>query len=176
MSELYDKIVSERGSLERLVARIPGFKGYQDKTARRNANTMLRDYIAEQIALKVEKMVRIEKLILNNAGLSYMPRTRDAKRKVQMFHDKVKSQMPGYDGMWAQMKIEAEELEKLYAFDKAIISYVERIDLALDRLQEAASNNEGLDEAILAVESVASEAIEAYSMRDDVLTELSHSV
>jgi hypothetical protein len=176
MSELYDKIVNQRGSLESLVAKIPGFKGYQDKTARRNANTMLREYITAQIQQTLDKMVSIEKLVLNNAGLAYMTRTRDAKRKIQMFHDRVDAAMPGYDGMWAQMKIGADELEKIYAFDEAILDYVERIDLTLDKLKDAAIANDGLENAIYEVEEVSQEALDAYALRDDVLTEISQSV
>ena len=47
MSDLYDQIVSQRGQFERLIARIPGFRGYVDKGARRTADRMLRDQIAD---------------------------------------------------------------------------------------------------------------------------------
>jgi hypothetical protein len=173
MSDLYDQIVQQRGSLEQLVARIPGFRGYQDKQARRTADRMLRDYIAGQITQRVDRLVRIEKVILNNMGMEYMPKTRDAKGKVQHFHDKVKTAAPGYSGMWAQMKIDSEALERIYSFDEAMIRYVERIDLALDRLEQAAMSREGLDEAIWELDGVAAEAIQAFDLRDDVLTELS---
>jgi hypothetical protein len=54
-----------------------------------------------------------------------------------------------------------------------MIRYVERIDLALDRLEQAAMSREGLDEAIWELDGVAAEAIQAFDLRDDVLTELS---
>ena len=55
MSELYDQIVSQRGSMQRLLARIPGFRGYQDKAERRNADMMLRDHIAGELAKRVKR-------------------------------------------------------------------------------------------------------------------------
>ena len=69
MSELYDKIVNERGSLEGLVAKIPGFRGYQEGAARRKADTMLRDHISGQVDGLVTKFVRVEKRILDSGGL-----------------------------------------------------------------------------------------------------------
>lgn len=175
-SDLYNQIVSQRGTLESLVARIPGFRGYQESTARRTADTMLRDYIATQIQQRIDRLVRIEKLILDTLGTASLSRTRDVKGNIQLFHDKVKTAAPGYAGMWAQMKIGPEELEKLYAFDEAQIVYVDKIDLALDRLQEAVMNREGVEAAIFNLGEVVAEAIAAFDLRDDVLTDLSSRI
>lgn len=175
-SDLYNQIVSQRGSLERLVARIPGFRGYQENTARRTADTMLRDYIATQVQQRVDRLVRIEKLILDTLGTAMLSRTRDVKGNMQLFHDKIKTAAPGYSGMWAQMKIGPEELDKLYAFDEAQIVYVDKIDIALDRLQEAVMNGEGVEAAIFNLSEVVAEAIAAYDLRDDVLTNLSSQI
>lgn len=176
MSELYDQIMGQKGSFENLIMKIPGFKGYQDKQARRHADTMVREYVAGQIEQSKDKFVRIEKLILDNVGMKYMPRTRDVKGKIQLYHDKVSTATPGYSGMWAQMKIGAEELEEIYTFDEAQIRYVEALDATLEGLQQAAMSQEGLDEAIMQVDDAASEALSAFAMRDDVLTRFSESV
>lgn len=173
MSRLYDEIVSQRGSFERLVAKLPGFKGYHEKNARRTADDMLRDHIAAQISQRVDEFERVEKLILNNVGMSYMTRTRDVKGKIRTFHDKVKTATPGYSGMWAQMKIGPDELDEIYAFDEAMLRYVDQLDVVIASLKEAALTKEGIDAAIVAVDDVMSEAIQAYALRDDVLTRFS---
>lgn len=176
MSELYEQIMRQKGSFENLIMKIPGFKGYQDKQARRHADTMLREYIAGQIEQSKGKFVRIEKLILDNAGMKYMPRTRDVKGKIQLYHDKVSTATPGYSGMWAQMKIGTEELEEIYTFDEAQIRFVEALDTILDTLQQAALSQEGLDQAIMKVDDAATEALNAFAMRDDLLTRFGESV
>jgi hypothetical protein len=175
MSELYDQIVQQRGSLERLVARLPGFRGYQDKQARRTADTMLRDYIAEQIKQRIQRLVSIEKIILDKLGMSLMPKTRDVKGKIQLYHDKVATQAPGYSGMWSQMKIGDEELEKIYSFDEAQIRYMDQVDEKLEGLELVAKSGEGVEDAIYALDAVVSEAIDALALRDDVLVKLSKS-
>ena len=35
-SELYNQITSQKGKLENLIGKIPGFKGYQEKQAHKN--------------------------------------------------------------------------------------------------------------------------------------------
>jgi hypothetical protein len=176
MSELYDQIVQQRGSLEKLVASIPGFRGYQDKQARRTADRMLRDHIAEQVEQRIERLIRIEQLILDNGGMAFMSRTRRVKSKLQQFHDKIATAAPGYAGMWSQMKIGPDELEKVYSFDEALVRYLEKFDAELDKLEAAATNQDELSAAILEAEKVGAEAVDAVDLRDDVLTNLSKSV
>lgn len=172
MSDLYDKIVQERGSLERLVARIPGFRGYQDKQARRTADREIREHLGRLITQRLNRLKRIEKLILDNAGMSYMPRTRDVKGKLQRYHDTVTTAAPGYSAMWAQFKIGPEELERIYSFDEAQMRYVDQIDVVLEALEQAASSKEGLDATIAGVDDVVVEALEAFALRDSLLTNL----
>lgn len=176
MSELYERIVSQRGSLERLVARIPGFRGYQENQARRTADRMLRDFLADQVKQRVERLISIEKLILDGGGLAYMTRTRDVKSRLRRYQDSIETAVPGYSGMFAQIKIGPEELEKIYSFDEAQMRYLDQFDEALDRLQTAAASKDGLESAIAALDGVITEALNAFALRDDVLTNLGKNV
>jgi len=176
MSELYDQIVSQRGSAQRLLARIPGFRGYQDKADRRTADTMLRDYIAGELAKRVNRFAAIERSIIEDGGLSYMSKSRDAKSKLQLYLDRLKAAAPGYSGFFAAVKIDTEELEKLYSFDEAQIRYVDKFDEALATLDQNVKAKEGIDTAIAAVDALAAEANEAFALREDVLTNLNKSL
>jgi len=176
MSDLYDQIVSERGSLERLVARVPGFRGYQEKQARRTADRMLREYIAGQFTLRIDRFIGIEKRILDHGGIAYMTRTRDVKGKMGRLRDTIQTDAPGYSGMFAQVKIGEEELDRIYSFDEAMIRYAEKLDIVLEAMATAAANQEGLEEAIIEVDKVVVEALEAYALRDTVITNLGKTV
>lgn len=173
MSELYDRITSQRGSFERLVARIPHFQGYMDKAARRTADRMIRDHVASALAQRINRLAQIEKRLLDADGLHYMSATRSAKSRLQTFHDRVKAAAPGYGGLFEEHKIRDEELEKLYNFDEAQLRYLDQIDEALNALEQAVTSKAGIEEAIAGLEKVANEANEAFSLREDVLTNLS---
>jgi hypothetical protein len=175
MSDLYNQIMSQRGSLERLAARIPGFEGYMDRNARRAADRMLRDYLANALAQRINRLAQIEKTLLDGGGLQYMSETRSAKTKLQTFHDRVRAAAPGYAGLDDAIKIEQEELERLYSFDEAQLRYLDRFDEALNALEQAVSSKTGVEAAIAALDKAAVEAIEAFSLREDVLTNLGKS-
>lgn len=176
MSELYDQIVSQRGGFERLLNRIPGFRGYLDKGTRRTADRMLRDHIADLLTQRVNRLAQIERRLLDDGGLRYMSKTQSAKTKLQTYRDRVKAAAPGYSGFMEAVKVDAEALEKLYAFDEAQMRYADRVEDTLNLLEDAVNKKEGVEDAIRVLDSLTIEANDAFSLREDVLTDLSKSL
>lgn len=173
MSDLYEQIVSQRGAGQRLLGRIPGFRGYQDKAQRRTADRMLRDYIAGEVAKRVNRFTALEKAMLDmDGGLMYMSKTRSVKTKLQTYHDRISAAVPGYSGFFAAIKVDDEELEKLYSFDEAQLRYIDRLDAELEKLEQAVAQKTGVDEAIASFDALAAEANEAFMLRESVLTNL----
>lgn len=168
-SPLYEKIVSQRGTLENLIARIPGFKGYHEKQARRTADRLLRDHIAAELDKRIARLIRAEKRVLDDGGLKYMSATRSAKTKLQVYRDRVQTAAPKYDGMFAQIKIGTAELDKIYAFDEAQLQYLDNIDAALNTVEDAIKAPEALQDALSAFTDVVAEADDAFKLRDDVI-------
>lgn len=176
MSDLYNRISGERGSFERLLMRLPGFGGYLDNKARRTADRMVRDYIADRIAERIDRLADIERTLLDDGGLSYMSKTNAAKTKIQLYHDRVKTASPGYSGFFAEIKIGPEQLESLYMFDELQIKYADQLQEKLDALAQAVANKSGIDEAVAAVGALADEASAAFAKREDLITGLSQSL
>jgi hypothetical protein len=172
MSELYDQIVSQRGSFEQLLARMPGFRGYIDKASRRTADRMIRDYIAGLLTQSLNRLAQLERRLLEDEGLLYMSKTNSVKTKLQTYRDRVKAAAPGYSGFMEALKVEADELERLYAFDEAQARYADRFGTALDALETAITNKQGIEEAIASLDALTIEANEAFSLRENVLTDL----
>jgi hypothetical protein len=178
-SDLYNKIVEQRGSFERLVAKIPGFRGYHEKNARRKADSMLRRYLGEEFEKQHKRYTRLEnKLLANGRGLKYMGRSRQVKMKMREYIDRIKTAAPKYSAMFATIKIGNDELDRIYAFDELQIRYQVSFEDALDHLEKAIA--EGEEDTIMSalddVENVANEANEAFMMRDDVILQLGSSL
>lgn len=177
MSDLYNQIVSERGSFESLLARIPGFRGYVDKGARRTADRMLRDYVAGLLTRRIQRLVGIEGQLLDSeGGFSFMGKTANVKMKLQTFHDRVSAAAPGYSGFAEAVKVGPEELERIYSFDEAMIRYMDKFDEALTGLEGAVNAHEGIDAALAKLDAVTTEANQAFALREDVLINLNKSL
>jgi hypothetical protein len=105
-----------------------------------------------------------------------MSKTANVKMKMQTFRDRVAAAAPGYSGWGEAVKVGAEELERIYSFDEALVRYGDRFDEALNALDQSVSKNEGIDAALAELDSLTTEANEAFSLREDVLTNISKSL
>lgn len=169
-SELYERIVSQRGTLEGLIAKIPGFKGYHEKNARRTADRMLREHISSELDRRIKRFEDLEREVLDApGGLMKMTDTRSAKTKLRIYRDRVHTAAPKYDGMWAQIKIGNKELDEIYAFDEAQVRYINLIDGKLDVL-ESAVGKDNFDAALREFVDLVREADDAFDLRDNVIT------
>lgn len=173
-SELYNQITSQKGKLENLIGKIPGFKGYQEKQARRTADRLLREHLAGEIDKLLNKFNRLQtKLLDGGKGLRYMGRAREVKSKMEGYHDKIQTAAPKYSAMFAQVKITEETLDRIYAFDEAQFRFLLQFEVALDELETAINSGEGVEDSLESVYTVASNASEAFDMRDDEILNLS---
>jgi hypothetical protein len=173
MTDLYNKIVSERSSLEKLFARIPGYRGYKMMQERRDADRAIREYVVRLLKEQLTRMIATEKKIISKGGIKYAKKSKTAKLNYQTFIDRVNTAMPGYSGFFDAIKVGADELERLYQFDAALVSYADKFKVAVDALEKAQTAATGIDEAIAGLEALATEANAAYALRDDVITGLS---
>ena len=173
MTDLYNKIVSERGSLQKIFAKKPGFRGYQEMQERRDADRMIREYVVRLLKEQMTRMVAIEKKIISKGGIKFASKSKSAKLNFQTFIDKVNTAMPGYAGFFDAVKVGKDDLERLYQFDAALVDYVDKFRVGVDALEKAQQNNEDIDTAIAGLEALAGEATSAYNLREDLLTGLS---
>ncbi|MCD4686740.1 MAG: hypothetical protein K8S97_12460 [Anaerolineae bacterium] len=169
MDDLYTRIVNGRGGLENLLSKLPGFKGYVEKTARRQADRLMREHVAAKLREQLNRLAQIEKALVDAGGLKFMSDTRSAKTKFQTFIDRIATDAPGYSGFFDAVKITDEDLQVVYAFDEALLDYVEQFKVKLAALDTAVSSGEGVVEAIRELDTLTIEANEAYSLRDGVL-------
>ena len=172
MSDLYSQIINDRGSFERLVARLPGFGGYLDRAARRTADRLLRDHLAEAVDRQIKRVAQAERRLLDNGGMKYMTRTQEAKARLQMYHDRLKGAAPGYSGFFEAVKIDAAELDLIYGFDELQMVHIDRLEGAVDALAGAAESGENVDVAIDNLSMLAREANDAFLQREQKLLNL----
>lgn len=172
MTDLYDRIISQKGGFEKLIAKIPGFRGYQEMQARRTADTLLRRYLGDRLEQVVRRFNRLENDILDGGkGLRYMTRTREVKSKLQAYTDIINTANPKYSGMWASIKIDEAALDRIYAFDEAQVRYIDDLERKVDSLSDALKGND-FSQELESLYDTAVEAIDAFSLRDNEILQL----
>jgi hypothetical protein len=172
MTDLYQRIAGQHSSLENLMSKVPGYRGYKGASDRRAADRMIREHVVTLLKEQMNRLVNVEKKLIAGGGLKYASQTRSAKTNFQTFIDRINTAMPGYAGFYDAQKVGPDELSRIYNFDAALISYVDKFREQIDGLDKAAQAKDGIDAAVSALEGLAQEANSAYTLRENVLKEL----
>ena len=171
MGDILEKVKEGRTGLEKLTDFIPGWKGYQERQTSRNADQLLRQTLADKLAMQRRRLDTAQKDLISHGKLDLLDDIGSAVTQLQTFMDRVRLASYGYSGLFDAAKVNEAELEQMYNFDKALIEYVERLDAANDRLRDAIPTSEGLVETIRIVQDICREANDTFDQREHLITE-----
>ncbi len=169
MGDLYERVSDSRSWLEKLIGKIPGYKGYKEKEMRRESDKLLRETIATQMGLQRQRMDDLQKQLISAGRFEYLDEMGNATVKLQTFIDRVQKATYGYAGLFDAVRVKEEELDKLYDFDQQLLGYSERLSDALNNLETSIIGGEGLAEAVRLVLNICAEANQTFDMREQVI-------
>ena len=138
LDDLTEKIQSSQNKLEQLISRVPGFAGYKQKEQRREADKLLRLYVARQYEEQLTRLSNVQHAMVSQGRLKAMSTLERGVTKLQLLVDRIKTASYGYAGLFDAIKVDEAALDRLYDFDQAMLEGVDKIAADLDRLDEAA--------------------------------------
>lgn len=131
VGDLTEKIQSSQSKFESLVSKIPGYGGYKKKEQRRDADKLLRLYVAKKYEEQLTKLNQIQYDLTMQGRLRVLVPLERASMKLQLLIDRIKTASYGYAGLFDAIKIKEDELTKLYQFDEAMLESVDGLAAAL---------------------------------------------
>ena len=171
MADIHDKVQGQLSTVERLIDKIPGWSGYQQRQKRRQADKLLRETLADQLNAQRRRMDAAQRSLIRRGRLDLVGEMESAVTRLKTFSDRVLFASYGYAGLFDAVKIREAELKQLYDFDAALFEYVERLDTANDHLQAAISEGEGLEETIDVIQEIVQEANTTFDRRQRLVLE-----
>lgn len=167
MTDLFDQVAGDRDPIKKLAAKIPGFKGYIERQDRRAADKMLRTLISEKFELHWKQVGVLQQDLANSGEIFFLDDLEKAATKLQTFRDKIENASYGYSGFFDAVKINEEELGKLYEFDLALLSMDDEIGNAVGNV-EISIGTDGLEAAIRNLVTLTRGLVDQYEKRDEV--------
>ncbi len=155
---------SERNFLVKLADKIPGVKGYRDREARRETDRRLREYLARRLDEGRAGLDAVRRAAVSSKDLGPLDAVGRLDRSLQKTAASLRYADAGYSGFFDQVKIGEAELDRLYAYDEALLAEVHGIAEAL----RAAGAGRPDAAAIEALERRAGELDEQVSRREDL--------
>lgn len=171
MSEMFDKISSDEDPITKLLSKVPGFRGYIERKERRDADKLLREQIASQFEVFRVRVGELQEDFASAGELTYLDDLEKAAMKLQTFIDKISGAEYGYSGFFDAIKINEEELVKIYEFDLALLDLGDEISGAIENVT-ASLDTDGLPAAVRHLTGLTRDLVTAFEGRDQVLTEI----
>ena len=170
MDDFFTKLTSMQDPFKKLASYIPGFKRYMERQTRRDADKVLRDTVARRFDEQWKRASQIQTDMVGNGQIAYVDDMEKAAIKLRTFIDKISTAPRGYSGLFDAVKINENELEKIYQFDAGFFDLAEQVARALDNVEASLADEAALPAAIRNVTSIARLAVETYNKRSEVVT------
>ncbi len=167
--DLRGKVESGRGSLERLLDIVPGYRGYKGKEMRRQADRVLRDYLARGFEAERRRLGGVQTRLADAGRLAAIVTLERANMRLQLLIDRLKVASYGYSGWFDAVRVREDELDALYDFDAALAEELERLRGVMDALTGAAAKDEDVSDPANQLVALAGELNDTWSKRQDVI-------
>lgn len=175
MTDFFQRVTEEQGSLEELARKLPGFKGYFAKQDRRAADRLLREHLVRVFEEQLGEFTRLQKQLIDSGGIMYMERVQGIDTKLRTFIDRIESAAQGYAGIFDAVKIREDALDRVYAFDHALLAYKDQLAEGLRQLSEAIGTEE-IGSVLTQLDALVTEANNTFKRRVEAMRGLQESV
>ncbi len=167
--QIFSKVTGSEDVFKKIVAKIPGFKGYIERQARRDSDKMVRDTIFNRFRELEGHVSAIQRDFISQGDIKYVDELEASAIKLRTFADRVHTASRGYSGVFDAVKVNEAELAKLYEYDSAMLDLVDQVGKAIDNI-EASVGTDGLPAAMRNLESISRQCIEIFDRREEVFT------
>lgn len=167
MADLHEKALSQRNLLERLGAKIPGFKGYFEKETRRETDKIQRDFVADKLfELKPHIKRALDEAIMGGDLDGIMPYEKLMSR-IDVVAQKIKNAPRGYSGIFDTIKVGEDQLARIYEFDVSLTEGAEEVAAKVGQLSGA--DKERKQALVREATDVVNKLEDYFSRREEIL-------
>lgn len=170
--DMFDKIQEEGSGLGDLLGKIPGFKGYIERSRRREADQILREAIAARLEESRLQLSTVHQELGRDIikAIDFAEPLGRADTRLMGLIGKIKDAPQGYAGFFDAVKIKEDDLAEIYAFDEAMLAYSDQIALDVAALEKATAEDEDIGGAIRTLDKTLREANTAFGERQELVS------
>lgn len=169
MSDIFEKVTNDQDIFKKILSKVPGFSGYIERSNRRSSDKLLREAVANHFEELWKRVSSLERDLISQGGIAYVGDMESAALKLRQFIDRVRTASYGYSGLFDAIKINQEELAKLYQYDYSLLTMADDVSHAIDNV-ESAMGSDGLKAAIRNLISSTQQCVTTYNKRSEVIT------
>lgn len=166
--QIFGKVTGDMDIFKKILSKVPGFSGYMERQSRRDSDKLLRDTIFKRFRELEDRVSSLQRDFLSSGDIALLDDIERSAIKLRTFADRVRTAPRGYSSLFEAVKINEDELAKLYQYDASLLDKVDEVVRAIDNIQSSVGTD-GLKAAIRNLETVSNDCIQAYDRREEVV-------
>jgi hypothetical protein len=157
------------GKIESAFTGLPGVEGYREKEMRRDADKLVRETLAHRLGEQRSRLTELQNQLLNAGGLLFMSDLERVSGRLQTLIDRIRTASYGYAGFFDLQRVKEDELDRLATFDNTLFEQLGPFDEAMVNLAKSIEANEGVKEALKAVNDLIGKLSEDFNRRSEAM-------
>jgi len=144
--DMQEKARGKMNWFDRILLKIPGFKGYYEKEFRRDADRLQREFIVKQLLEGSKSLNETIQAVSRQKNLALLTEYDLFARRLQKTSNEIRYADRGYSGFFDLVKIRESELDAIYRLDSEMIELAGRFNDGAHKLSAAAAAPPQLEE------------------------------
>ena len=169
--DLYAEAKKQMRLGERIVAAIPGFRGYKEKELRRESDKLIRNHIHLKLSESKDDLRTVFQKLSDRRYFDIITDMDRLMAKVERITEKVNHASYGYSGFFNIVKVREENLDRMIDFDNKLVDEAEGLADEVDafKAEIAKGETKNADERIQNITDKIEAFEEAFDKRAEVI-------
>jgi len=168
---VYEKAKKQMRLSERIVAALPGFRGYKEKELRRESDRLVRNHLYQKLSQAKSDLKSVFQKLSDRRSFNVLT---DMDRLVARFdrvNEKVNHASYGYAGFFDVVKIEEEALDRMIDYDNQLVNEADKIvtEVSTFKSEVAKQKFEKTKDRIQTLSDALEDFEEAFDKRQEVI-------
>src|SRR5512139_716626 len=122
--DVYKETKDQMRLSERIIAFIPGFRGYKEKEIRRESDRLIRNHLYLKLSAAKNSLRKIQQKLVDRRYVDVATDMDRLSAKMDRIVEKVNHASYGYTGFFDAIKVKEEALDRMITFDNQLIEGV----------------------------------------------------
>lgn len=168
---IYEKAKGEMRLSERILAELPGFRGYKEKELRRESDKLVRNNLYQRLTKARKDLKEIFQKLSDNRLQEVLTNMDRFVMRFDRVSEKINHASYGYAGFFNVLKIEEEKLDKMIEFDNGLMDDVDKIAEETNAFKKEVmkQNFEKVSDHIQGLSDLLEELEETFDDREEII-------
>jgi hypothetical protein len=132
--------IQNRGWIETILRRIPGFKGYLEKEYRRDSDALERTWLADRLQRSKRALDVYSRTLVDAGKLEALTQVDHFRSRLDKAISRIRGGMQGYSGFFDLVQVDTANLDRIYEQDVKSMDSVEAVASGIEKLEHAAAD------------------------------------